>query len=215
MQYRAPLNLSLSTNSHPNFDVATDNFFRQLPIYSRCRIGQLCQADRNRPYQTSFRRQTSELSLSRGHHPTTLGKGDSIQGLSGQISQLDRPPLPRSQSRPIVVWRPWRGGRPCKLQALNSLNCRNVLIYSPPFPGAVPADECDIYSHRCSSLSTYCPSLLHLDLKMTSFYIRRPLASAQAMTHFLTFLNVSQTSSTAFISTSRRFRCLPRCLIYW
>ena len=114
-----------------NFDVytleSTGSIFCQLSIHSQFCIGQLCQADGNRPYHPSFRTQTPELSFSRAHNSTTLGKRDSIQRLSGQIYHPDRPPSPCGPRHPCIFWCPRRGGRPRKHQAMN---CRNLLIFT-------------------------------------------------------------------------------------
>jgi hypothetical protein len=47
----------------------------------------------------------------------------------------------------------------CEVGCLGSpeaLGCRNLIIYSFPILGTIPADESDIYRNRYSPLSTYC-----------------------------------------------------------
>jgi hypothetical protein len=100
-----------SPSSPPCFHVFRLNghIYCQVSIHPRCRIRKLCQADRNRPHQTSFRGQTPELPFPRGRHPATFRTRNGIQQLSGQISQVDRLLSPHCPSRSCVFRCPWRG----------------------------------------------------------------------------------------------------------
>jgi hypothetical protein len=93
----------------PTFYVPSRSVDRELPIHPQWRIGQLCQTNWSRHHQASLRRQTGELSLTRGHHPITLRKRDSFQRLSGhKILRPDRPSPPCHQSRTCIISCPSR-----------------------------------------------------------------------------------------------------------
>ena len=88
-------------------------------------------------------------------------------------------------------------------------HCRNLQIYLSPFQ--VPFQPTKvIFAGIDVLLSVRCTFLLYIGcLKDT----RQLLASVQAMTHFLTFLNASQISLTDSISTPRGSHCPLPCRI--